>query len=172
MEKWIDLDGKCFLFCHNGKMRSQLAITSHGMQMPVRLFKSGYGRFKVPDWTTLYFYGPDGFSLVDPGISVVMRNKAPVYSKVGAGQYSNDYLLSKYSKDDYGQLAYSVAHETTRTDVLSIRARFGIELLPAIKLSQVLHLLDKKNRRYPHIHCVFCRTSLSGLIHSSSWVID
>ena len=168
-QKWIDLEGKCFLFCDNGKIRSKLAITSHGMQMPLRVLKSGYGRFRVPNWTTLYFYCPDGSSLDDPGISKVINGNIPPVFEIGPGQYCNDYLLTKYIKDSYLKISYSVSYKNDLfdpiiMDVLSIRPT----LFP-IKLSEVLKVLERNNYRYPYIGCVFCLTSLSGFIHRTTY---
>ncbi len=49
-------------------------------------------------------------------------------------------------------------------DVLTIRKRYSgfSSLIPHIKLSTVIDLLERNECRYAHIHCVFCRCPIIG----------
>jgi hypothetical protein len=158
----INLNEKCYLFKQsNESKREHLAITAHGMQMPLRLFKSGYGKFKVPEGTTLYFYGPDGSSLNDPGLGNVMREEISFFEKISSGEESNDYLLTKYKDDAYPDIEYGVNCDGIEMDIATIRNRWNVDL-GTVKLSEVLQFLSDNGYKYPNVHCVFCRTSFKG----------
>lgn len=124
-----------------GNPSKKLIITSHGAYVPGM-------HTRVPSNTSLDFYGPDGKTLEDPGLSSIMRNEVTPFEHQKPDNPVRNYLLSKYSKDSYFSISYSVKLEGI--DVLTIRSRKTPALLlenSTLSLQNALAELAKK--RYP-----------------------
>ena len=137
-----------------GQPSRKLIITSHGAFVPGM-------HLDVPADTALVFYGPDGKTLSDPGLGNVMRGEVQPYERKEAGSQTRNYLLSKYSDDQYGSIAYGAKLEGV--DVLTVRNRKTPALFLAnskIALSDALSELSKHGLQYDEVHCVFCRNFL------------
>lgn len=63
-------------------------ISAHGVQ------RLGSRTFDIPVGTKVVFYGPDGASLTDPGMTAISGNKIKPYAT--AERTCPDYSLSKY----------------------------------------------------------------------------
>jgi hypothetical protein len=96
-EKGIEIGETLRLFTDGtGNRGQELLISSHGFYVPGRNRgkDEGNGWFKVPSWTTLYFYVPHGTPLVDPGITSAAM--FPPKETYGPGQLVRNYRLAKY----------------------------------------------------------------------------
>jgi len=166
-----------------GKSAPELVISSHGK------FGDKTGRISVPVWTTVAFYGPHKAILVDPGLREVLHGHIETLEELPAGSSIFDYTLSKYQGEKHGSgrgpnretystiqtdlegnegfLAMSLKTGRVpkwffkkgvipKLDVLSIRNRFWMN---GITLGDVFRQLEKAQRKYSKIHCVFCRAS-------------
>ncbi|WP_237213835.1 putative adhesin [Falsiroseomonas oryziterrae] len=82
-------------------------ISAHGG------FMAENSSFKVPDGLTLYFYGPHGAALLDPGTTTFYgrMHEAESVEVIRGGQDCRNYLLSKYQ----GAHAGSTGTETVET---------------------------------------------------------
>jgi hypothetical protein len=82
-------------------------ISAHGG------FMAENRQFKVPDGLTLYFYGPHGAALLDPGTTTFYEkmHEAESVEVIRGGQECRNYLLSKYQ----GAHAGSTGTETVET---------------------------------------------------------
>jgi hypothetical protein len=162
-----------------GKSASELLISSHGR------FGDKTGRMNVPMWTTLAFYGPHKMILLDPGLRNVLHGDIESLEEMPGGTAVFDYTLSKYQGEKHGS-GRGENKETYKTiqfdlkgnedalampkvpkfmfkkgvipklDVLSIRNRWWMS---GITLGDVLRQLEKVQRKYSKIHCIFCRAS-------------
>ena len=138
----------------SGQPSKKLIITSHGAYMPGM-------HLNVPANTSLVFYGPDGKTLQDPGLGKVMRGEIAPHEQKGPGESTRNYLVSKYSDDQYSSIAYGAKLEGV--DILTVRNRKTPTLLlqnSTIALSDVFSELSKHGLQYDEIHCVFCRNFL------------
>jgi len=138
----------------SGQPSKKLIITSHGAYMPGM-------HLNVPANTSLVFYGPDGKTLQDPGLGKVMRGEITPHEQKGPGESTRNYLVSKYSDDQYSSIAYGAKLEGV--DILTVRNRKTPTLLlqnSTIALSDVFSELSKHGMQYDEIHCVFCRNFL------------
>jgi len=137
-----------------GQPSKKLIITSHGAYVPGM-------HLSVPANSSLVFYGPDGKTLQDPGLGNVMRGEVEVHERKGPGTTTRNYLVSKYSDDQYSSIAYGAKLEGV--DILTVRNRKTPTLLlqnSTIALSDVFNELSKNGLQYDEIHCVFCRNFL------------
>ncbi|WP_146021803.1 MULTISPECIES: putative adhesin [unclassified Pseudomonas] len=137
-----------------GNPSKKLIITSHGAYVPGM-------NTRVPANTSLFFYGPDGKTLQDPGLSSVMRNEVTPFERREPENPIRNYLLSKYSKDSYFAISYGVKLEGV--DVLAVRNRKAPGLLlknSFLSLETALAELAKEGIYYEEVHCVFCRNFL------------
>ncbi|MFC1816433.1 putative adhesin [Thermodesulfobacteriota bacterium] len=76
--KPIEVGNHFYLFMGEKKRADHLLISSHG----------GVGskkKVKIPDWTTLHFYGPHGKSLNDPGARDILLGENVEYEAIKPG---------------------------------------------------------------------------------------
>lgn len=94
----VEISSTMYLF-KSGTNASDCIISAHG----------GYvlenRAFKVPDRTTIHFYGDHGAALIDPGIGDFSKrlSKAKPRETLTAGQQCRNYLLTKYQGAHAGE---------------------------------------------------------------------
>jgi putative adhesin Stv-like protein len=186
----------------SGEPAEHLLISSHGCYVGERdkLGKftdwrrnlSGLGGWtKVPAWTTLWFYGPHGATLDDPGLKIM--NTGKFYEMVFANEPVRNYRLTRYQegsgKESYDHIVKDIKRNRVyvsmqdaaqglgpeqmayiakkcpftfpKMDVLTVRKRWWL-MLTGVTLHNVLQRLDNKGYRYANIHCSFCRSNAFG----------
>ncbi|WP_124321127.1 putative adhesin [Pseudomonas chlororaphis] len=134
-----------------GQAGKKLVITAHGEYLPGM-------HTRVPENTKLVYYGPDGKTLLDPGLGNVMNGFVQIYEEKGPQSRVRNYLLSKYGDDSYEAIERQVMG--TGVDVLTVRNRNTPRLYlknSMISLNDVLLELAKSSIQYDEIHCVICR---------------
>ena len=104
-EGTLKVGRKLYLFTDHAGRAENLLITSHGGYFARPEFGKQTGRGKnipglggwleVPEWTTLYFYGPHKAVLQDPSIAKVFAGMKYL-EQVPAGDKVRNYRLSKY----------------------------------------------------------------------------
>jgi hypothetical protein len=167
----------------SGKSAPELLISSHGS------YGGNTGRISVPTWTTVAFYGPHKAILLDPGLREVLHGNIESLEEMPPGSSIFDYSLSKYQGEKHGsgrgenketyktiqfdlqgnEAALAMSLKNGRVpkfmfkkgaipvlDVLSIRNRWWMS---GISLGDVFRQLEKVQRKYSKIHCIFCRAS-------------
>ena len=132
----------------------KLVISAHGAYLPGM-------NLKVPENTSLVFYGPDGHSLQDPTLGGVAREAVNIYEKTRPGEKVRNYLLGKYPEDSSNNIRYTV--NNSDYDVLTVRNRKNPSLALrniAITLQDALTEVNNKGLQYQEIHASFCRPNL------------
>jgi len=174
-----------YIFTDDSEDRSdELVISSHGGYWSYLT-----GSITVPEWTTLHLFGPHGAALADPGVNNVAYGLG-IYESIPPGGRVRNYSLSKYQgrhgnpDEDYdaimrgidsnremvqmflgadaaAQAKYSaMGTKFENFDVLTVRYR-KFRFAPSLK--NVLEILGRTDKwKYPHIHCVFCRSPIVG----------
>ena len=149
-------------------------ISAHGCQTA---FNS---TFTVPASTTVLFYCPHGYSLVDPQMIRIARGEiAPNGDPLTTGKNCTDYSLGKFQgkhggkdTDSYEQIGTNMhpqylkmlaeeydmeqkEFDEIQYDIVTIRHR---NVGSAPKLSDVIKQLNDNGFHYNEIHCSFCRS--------------
>ncbi|MCW7551980.1 hypothetical protein NX722_04855 [Endozoicomonas gorgoniicola] len=151
-----------------------LLIAAHGgvwgsrSCMAFARFITGVHRFKIPLWTTLYFYAPHG-TATNTELEPYMKWKYPPLEAVMPGESVINYDLGHvvdgmpYTTDQ--QVKNHLTANRCHSAGLSIHHPFRfLDIVttepsgPAdTTLKEVLAILSRTGRIYPRIHCTFCR---------------
>ena len=129
-------------------------------------------RFKIPPWTTLYFYAPHG-TVTNAEFEPYIKWKYPPLEAFMPGETVINYDLVHVDDDGFvcttdkevRNLLFTnrchSAHLNTHHPFRFLDIVTTAPSYPAqITLKEVLAVLFRTGRIYPRIHCIFCRYEL------------
>ncbi|UYM16583.1 putative adhesin [Endozoicomonas euniceicola] len=170
------LEGKLKLYSSElfGGNSQSLLIAAHGGVWHSRSFMAvarsiaRVHRFKIPPWTTLYFYAPHG-TATSTRLEPYMKWKYPPLEAVMPGEsvinYDLGHLVSGLPYTTDQQVRNHLITNRCHSASLSIHHPFRFLDIATTEpsgsanttLKEVLGVLSRAGRIYPRIHCTFCR---------------